>query len=107
MESLDGVAVEDGDRGLEQDRAGIDLLGDEVDGAARHLYAGPERLLDSVHAAAERGQKRRVDVQDPPLEGAHETRGEDAVVPRVDDQLDTLCLQPVAHGRVSGLARGE
>ena len=51
------------DRALEQDRPGVDALVDEVDRHADDLDAVVDRLLDRPDAR-ERGQQRRVDVDD-------------------------------------------
>src|SRR5262249_40575418 len=52
----------DGDGLLGEDRAGVDVLGDEVDGAARDLHAELERVAHRV-PALEAGEERgmRVD----------------------------------------------
>ena len=51
------------DRRLQQDRAGVDPLVDEVDGDAGDLHAVVERVARS-RRAREGGQQRRVDVDD-------------------------------------------
>ena len=49
---------------MEQDRSAIQVVSDQVDGAARHFDAVVEGLRDGVHAATEGGQQRRVSIQD-------------------------------------------
>ena len=48
--------------GLHDDRAGVELAGDEVHGRAGDLHAVPERLLLRIDAGKRR-QQRRVDVE--------------------------------------------
>ena len=61
------------ERALEDDRAGVDALVDEVDGHAEHLDAVGERLLDRADAR-ERRQQRRVHVDDALGEAGEERR---------------------------------
>ena len=62
------------DRALQDDRAGVDALVDEVHRHAEHLDAVGERLLDRADAG-EGGQQRRVDVDHALGEAAEERRG--------------------------------
>src|SRR5690349_19853299 len=57
------AALRDGDLALDDRRAGVDSLVDEVHGDAGLLGAGGERLADRVEAREVR-QQRRVDVDD-------------------------------------------
>src|SRR3954449_8401529 len=50
---------------LQDDRAAVDALVDEVHGDPHHLHAVLDRLVDRAHPA-ERRQQRRVDIDDPP-----------------------------------------
>ena len=77
------------DRLLEDDRPGVDPLVHEVDGDAEDLDAVVERLLDRAHAR-ERGQQRRMDVDDPQREGGEERRAEQLHVAREHHELDAL-----------------
>ena len=64
VQRLDGVAGQDRHRLLGQDRAGVDLERRDVHRAAGDLDAGGQRVLDRV-PARERGQQRRMGVEDP------------------------------------------
>src|SRR5690349_13980476 len=61
-EGLDCVVIEYRHGGLDDDGAGIEIFVDEVDGAAGDLHAVGQRLVLRVESR-ERGQERRVDVQ--------------------------------------------
>ena len=56
-ERFDGVAGQDLDRLLGHDRPGVKRICDYVHSRAGRGHACCQRLLDGVHAAAERGQK--------------------------------------------------
>jgi hypothetical protein len=82
------VRVLDGDRLLNEDRAAIQVVGDEVDGAASDFDAMRQGVGDGVHRAAEGGQQRRVGIDDAAGIGLDEGRGEDLVEAGQDDQVD-------------------
>ena len=63
MRSIERLARLDRHALLREHRPGVEPLVDEVDGDARRLDAGRERVLDRVRAG-ERRQQRRVDVDD-------------------------------------------
>ena len=76
-------------RRLEDDRPAVRLAAiEQLDGAAGDLHAARERLLDGVHAAAERREQRRVHVEDGVGKRVEELVAEDAVVPGADDQAN-------------------
>ena len=75
VQGLFGVAVEDRDGLLGEDRPGVDVFGDEVDGAARHRHPGRERVADRV-PALERRQQRGMRVR-PCAERVDERRRQD------------------------------
>jgi hypothetical protein len=58
-----GVTRKNGDAGLGEDAAGIDLGDDKMDGAAGGRFAGGEGVAHSV-AAFELGKQGRVDVDE-------------------------------------------
>ena len=87
-----GVAVEDGHRLLGEDRAGVDLLGHEVHGAAGDLHAGGERVAHRV-PALERGQQRRVRVHGPAAERVDERLGQDRAEPGHRDEIDAVAFE--------------
>ena len=77
------------DRALEQDRPGVDALVHEVDRDADDLHAVVDRLLDRPDAR-ERGQQRRVDVDDAVGESRHERGRQQRHVAGQDDELGAL-----------------
>ena len=91
-ENFGGVVVEDGDGALEDDGAVVDLLVDEVDGAAGDFGPGGERLGLGVEAR-KGGQKRWVDVEDAVAEGGDERRGDDAHIAGEADEADLLLMK--------------
>src|SRR4051812_25979913 len=82
------------ERSLEDDRAGVDALVDEMDGHARDLDAGLQRLLDGVDACEGR-QQRRVDIDDRVREARNEAGRQQLHKPRQHDQLGAERLDPV------------
>src|SRR5215470_15813583 len=107
LQSLDCVVRQYRHRGLNQDRPGVDVVGDQVDGAASRGDTAGQCALHRVHSSRELWQKRGVDVDDPAGESRREARAEDPVVAGVDDQLDATPVQPVPHRHVACLARDE
>ena len=69
------------------------------------VFFAPARSACSIgiHAAAELGQERRMDVDDAILESLHESIRVDAVIAGIDDELDALALEEIAH---RGIALG-
>src|SRR5581483_11878086 len=86
---------------LRDDRAGVEIRRDDVHGRAGLSHTGREGALDGVHSAREGREQRRVDVDDPAAEGVEQWRGVDAVVAGVDDELDAVREEEVAHGGVT------
>ena len=107
-----GVVAEDRDRLGQHDRAAVERRVDEVDRDAGHRHAGRQRVADRV-GAGERGQERRVDVEDAAGERVEEGRPDEAHVAGQDDRVDAQRLQRLGQGprrraaRVAGLARAE
>src|SRR5258708_15902255 len=83
------VCVEDRDRRLQNNGAGVEILVDEVDGAAGELHAVVEGLLLRFEAR-ERGEKRGMDIQDALGKGGDEKRREEAQVACEADEIDHL-----------------
>ena len=73
------VGVENGDDGLQDDGAGVEIFVDEMDGATGEFYAVVEGLLLRFEAG-ERGKKRRMDIKDALGKGGDEEWGEKAHV---------------------------
>src|SRR5437899_3730648 len=73
------VGVEDGDGGLQNDGAGVEIFVDEVDGAAGEFYAVVEGLFLRFQAG-ERGEERGMDIEDALGKGGNEKRREEAHV---------------------------
>jgi hypothetical protein len=83
------------DRALQQDRPAVHLAGlDVVHGHAEHLRPVRERLLDRAQPG-ERGQQRRVHVDDAPDKALEEHVVEDRHVAGEDDEPDLALLEPV------------
>src|SRR5438105_11080936 len=95
------------DTTLHQDRPAVHFVSDEMDGAARHFDAVLDGLGHGMHRAAERGQQRRMRVQDAAAVGGHELGAEDFIKASQHDQLDAGCPQgfeelPLAVGTARG-----
>src|SRR5579875_3632469 len=102
LEGLDAVlqtfyciAFEDGAAELEDNRTGIDVLRDLVDGAAGFRRAGVQHgLVDSaVHQAAEGGQQRGVNVEQAAAPLLDEVGADDAHVADHEDEIGTGFLE--------------
>src|SRR5947209_20523296 len=78
---------------LQDDRAGIDALVDEVDGDPEYPHAVLERLLDGSEPG-KGGQKSRVDVGDPTRKTAEELPAQELHVAREHDELNPPLAQP-------------
>src|SRR5215469_15023924 len=107
VQRLHGVVRQHGYSGLQEDRAGVDVVGDDVDGAAGDPDAVCKRALHGVHASREGGQQRGVNVENAAGESRREAGAQDPVVAGVDNELDAVFAQPVTHSRVALLPRIE
>src|SRR5208337_4521869 len=97
------VGVEDGDDGLEDDGAGIEIFVDEVDGAAGEFYAVVEGLFLRFEAW-ERGEERGMDVEDALGKGGYEEGGEEAHVAGQADEIDFVFMKDGGDLAVVGFA---
>ena len=88
------------ERALQDHRAGVDALVDEVDRDPEHLDAIGERLGDSVEPGKGRKQ-RRVDVDDGIREARQKVRAEQLHVPGKHDQLGLALGQPLGDRTVA------
>ena len=86
-----GVAGQDGDGLLRQDRPVVDLFGGDVDGRAGDLDPERQRVAHRV-PALERGQQRRVGVQHPTRERGRQRRDHRAE-PGHGHEIDAVGLQ--------------
>ena len=91
-EGVGVVRIEDGDRALEDDGAMIEVLVDEVDGAAGDFDSVIERLLLGVEAR-ECGQQRGMDIEDAVGEGGDEAGREQAHVTGEADEVDVVSAE--------------
>ena len=103
VERRRGVAGRDADLLLQDDRARVDALVQEVHGHAGLLDARRERFLDCVRTREVR-QEGRMDVDGG--EAREEDWSEEVHVPGADDELGAVLAEPVGHRRVARLARG-
>ncbi len=110
MESLEqrlwGVARENRDALLSQDRSGVDTFVDFVHRDAGLGRPRRERIGDSL-GSRKRRQQRRVDVDHPPREPRQEACCEELHVAGADDELDTPFGEPARHCPVALVARAE
>src|SRR6185295_2027492 len=104
VERLRRVAALDGHGLLEDDRPAVRSLIDEVDGYACFRHTRGESLADRVQPG-EGGEERGVDVdrRKTPEEGGRQKLH----VAGADDDLDAFLLEPIGHGQIAFLARGE
>src|SRR5215510_16447742 len=103
-QGVDCVVRQHGHRSLKQNRPRVDVVGDQVYGAARGPDAAGQGALHRVHASSERGQERGVDVDDAAWESRGEARAENSVIAGVDNQLHGALAQPVPHRLIACLA---
>src|SRR5438309_107509 len=96
-QGLHRIAFQDRDSFLGQDRAGIQVFGHQVHRRTGDLDAALQRLLNRIHAATEFGQKRGVDVDDAASKRFQERARVDAVIAGIDDELDAVGHEEVAH----------
>src|SRR5665647_417181 len=101
-----GVVLKHWDDGLEDDRAHVDLGGDEVDRAAGEPDAPVDGPLLDVEAG-EGGQERRVDVDDAVLQSVAQRGRQDPHVAGEADEIDASALDLADDGPVVALARSE
>lgn len=95
------IALQHIDRFLDEDGSCVEVRGDHVNGGAGSIHAGSKRLLDRIHATAELGEQRWMNVDDPVLERFHERLRMNAVVPRIDNQLYNVAFEEVTHRGVT------
>jgi len=97
------VFVEDGDSGLRDDRAGVEIFVDEVDRAAGKLHAVFEGLALRFEAGKRREQ-RGMNVQDAIWKFGDEKRGEQTHVAGKADQVDAMLVEDGGDLAVVGFA---
>ena len=88
-EGVGVVGVENGDGTLQDDCAVVEVLVDEVDGAAGDFHPVVEGLLLGVESG-ECGQERGMDIQDSVGEGGDKAGREQAHVTGEDDEVDVV-----------------
>ena len=98
--------VEDWHARLHDDRAGIELAGDEVHGRPGDLHAMPERLLLRIDAG-ERRQQRRMDVEHGVGKRVEQPRADQAHEAGEADQADLAVAQLLRKPRVEIVAGSE
>ena len=98
--------VENRHAGLHDDRAGIELAGDEVHGRSGDLHAVPERLLLGIDAG-ERRQQRRMDVEHGVRKRVEQPRADQTHETGEADEADAALAQFLRQPRVEIVARGE
>src|SRR5258708_36268333 len=86
------VGIEDGDDGLQDDGAGVEIFVDKVDGASGELDAVIEGLLLRFEAGEGR-QERRVNIDDALGKGGYEEGGEKAHVAGEADEIDFVFVE--------------
>lgn len=81
-----GFAGVDADGGLQDDGAGVEVVGDDVGAAAGAVDAGGDSLADGMQTL-ERRQEAGVDVDDAVGEGRDDGGADDAHVAGKDDDV--------------------
>ena len=104
-QALGVVVGQHGDPRLGDDRTGVELGLDEMDGAAVLLQAGGERALMRMQAAQVR-QQRRVDVEHAPAPALDEFRPEDAHETGETDEFDCVRFERRLQRRLERFAVG-
>ena len=89
---LFSVIIQDRHGFLQNDRAGIDSIINEVYRAARDLHTMFKRLPLGMQSR-ERRKQRRVNIENAPLEKPYEVRTQDPHVACQADQIDSMILQ--------------
>ena len=102
-EGFVGVGAFYGDSALDDDDAVVDLLVDEVDGAAGDLDAVVEGLVLGVESG-EGGQERGVDIDDAVGVGLDESGRDDAHVACEADEVDLVLVKAGDELGVLGVA---
>jgi len=97
------VGIEDGNDGLQDDGAGIEIFVDEVDGASGELDAVVEGLLLRFEAGEGR-QERRVNIEDALGKGGYEEGGEKAHVAGEADEINFVFVEYGGDLAVVGFA---
>ncbi len=97
VQRLLGVAGEDGDHLLGQDRPGVHLQGGQVHGAPRLGHAGGQGVTHPV-PARERREQGRVRVQDPPRKGPVDGLAQHGPEAGHGHQVDLVRHQRGRHG---------
>ena len=98
-----GVVIRDGNDGLEDNGAGVEIFVDEMDGAAGEFDA----IFESLALGFEAGKGREqggVNVEDAVGEGGDEIGGEKAHVAREADEVDSLFVEDGDDLAVVGFA---
>jgi hypothetical protein len=97
------VAVVHTDYVLRDDRALVELVGDEVGGGADDFDAPIERLPVRIRAD-ERRQKRVVNIHDPAVVAFHERRAQHPHVLREDEIVELVWAERPVQGFLVRLA---
>ena len=92
VQRLLGVAGNDGNGLLGEDRSGVDIFGDQMDGTARDLHSGIDCVAHGV-PPLERGQQRRVGVDRPAPERVDERLREDGPEAGDRDEIHVVALE--------------
>jgi hypothetical protein len=92
---------------LQKDWATVQVIGYQVDRAAGDFDPMFERLGDGVHRAAERGQQRRMHVQNPAIERGDELGHQDLVEAGQDHQADVARPKRLAEDCLAVRSAGE
>ncbi len=88
-QGLERVGIEDGDGGLQKDRAAVELFVDEVNGTAGDLHAVGERLILGIETG-KGGQQRRMDIQDATLKLPNELSAQETHVACQTNPIDAV-----------------
>src|ERR1700682_6656020 len=102
--TLNRVIGTDLDTPLAEDRTLVDIIGNEVDGAAGFRDAALQGHGGGGHRAREIGKQRRMNVDDPSSELAGEGMLQDGIVSRAYHQFHVVQSKCGRHGEVTRLA---
>jgi len=97
------VGIEDGDDGLQDDGACVEIFVDKVDGASGELDAVVEGLLLRFEAGEGR-QERRVNIEDALGKGGYEEGGEKAHIASEADEINFVFVEYGGDLAVVGFA---
>ena len=103
-ERLRGVGGQHRHGGLQDDRAGVEIGGDEMNGGAADLRAVVDGLPLRVDAR-KRGQERRVDVDHAVGKRREETRAQETHETREADERDVVLGERLRKRAIVGVAR--